>query len=417
MRKIILRERRKLPPFNEPARDLSVLGKPLWLHQRDILAHYTTEEIEVDAISEIGDERVETLIYRENLYFDQPFIADFIARARKLGKACQVAFDLDDPAIAQHAVYLQRGIRRQANAYVADLWYYPYGMDPVVHPLLMQTEPREAGYYHVPTHMSNVYGDLVYQLPTKAFLSIEHWIHILFANVMFGIFSMGARFEQALEKDFRLNLRLLWQAMLERRQLLASSRLVQIGKNCQIDPTAVIQGPTIIGNNVTIGAGALVTNCILGNNVNIAHGCQLMLSVVGDGTFLPFRASLFETVLMEDCMVAQNTCLQMCVVGRGSFIGAGNTFTDFNLVPNIPIRSHFGGQLENTGMPVVGSAVGHNVRLGSGLVIFPARMIESDVILFASSDRRVIDRNINYEDSDHWKLPNPEAAHPRLYPR
>ncbi len=417
MRKIILSDKRKLPPFNEPARDLSVLGKPLWLHQRDILARYTTEEVEADSVSEIGNERLETLVYRENLYFDQPFIDDFIAQARKLGKACQVAFDLDDPAISQHAIFLQRGIRRQGNIYVADLWYYPYGVDPVVRPLLMRTEPREAGYYHVPTHMSNVYGDLVYQLPTKAFLSIEHWIHILFANVMFGIFSIGARFEQALEKDFGLNLRLLWQAMLERRQLLASSRLVQIGKNCQIDPTAVIQGPTIIGNNVTIGAGAMVANCILGNNVNISHGCQLLLSVVGDGTFMPFRASLFESVLMEDCMVAQNTCLQMCVVGRGTFIGAGNTFTDFNLVPHIPIRSHFAGRLENTGMPVVGSAVGHNVRIGSGMIIFPARMIESDVILFASPERRVIDRNINYEDSDHWKLPNPDAAHPHLYPR
>ncbi|MDX9955936.1 MAG: multidrug transporter [Anaerolineae bacterium] len=417
MRKIILRDRRKLSPFNEPARDLSVLGKPLWLHQRDILARYTTEEVEADSLSEIGNERIETLVYRENLYFDQPFIDDFIARAQKLGKACQVAFDLDDPAISRHAIYLQRGIRRQGNVYVADLWYYPYGVDPVVRPLLMHTEPREAGYYHVPTHMSNVYGDLVYQLPTKAFLSIEHWIHILFANVMFGIFSIGARFEQALEKDLGLNLRLLWQAMLERRQLLASTQLVQIGKNCQIDPTAVIQGPTIIGNNVTIGAGALVANCVLGNNVNISHGCQLLLSVVGDGTFMPFRASLFESVLMEDCMVAQNTCLQMCVVGRGTFIGAGNTFTDFNLVPHIPIRSHFAGKLENTGMPVVGSAIGHNVRIGSGMIIFPARMIESDVILFASPDRRVIDRNINYEDSDHWKLPNPDASHPRLYPR
>ena len=67
MRKIILRDKRKLPPFNEPARDLSVLCKPLWLHQRDILARYATEEVEADSLSEIGNERVETLVYRENL--------------------------------------------------------------------------------------------------------------------------------------------------------------------------------------------------------------------------------------------------------------------------------------------------------------------------------------------------------------
>ncbi len=414
MRKIILRDKRKIPPFNEPARELSVLAKPLWLHQRDMLATYTTEEREVDSFNEISHERVETLVYRDNLYFDKPFIDEFIQRARESGKACQAAFELDDPSLVAHALYLQRGIRRQGNHYVADLWYYPYGIDPVVRPLVIRTDPREVGYYHVPTHMSNAYGDLVYQLPTKAFLSIEHWVHILHANVAFGIFSIGARFEQAAEQQIKINLELLWRGMMERKQVLTSSRLVQIGKNCSIDPSAVIQGPSIIGDNVTIGPGAVVANCILGNNVNIQQGCQLFLSVIGDRTFLPFRAAIFMSVLMEDCLIAQNTCIQMCVVGRGSFIGAGNTFTDFNLVPRT-LRTHFGGRLEDTGMPALGGAVGHNVRIGSGMIVFPARMIESDVVLFATPERRVISKNIAYEESDHLALKDGASLHPRLY--
>jgi acetyltransferase-like isoleucine patch superfamily enzyme len=393
------------------------MAKPLWLLQRDVLASYTTEEREVNSITDVDSERVETLVYRDNLYFDQPFIDDFISRARASGKACQVAFELSDPAIAEHALYLQRGIRRQGNYYVADLWYYPYGIERVVRPLVVRTEPREVGFYHVPTHMSNVYGDLVYQLPTKAFLSIEHWVHVLFANVMFGIFAMGARFEQRLDEDFWLNLKLLWQGMWERRQVLTTSTLVQVGKNCEIDPTAVIQGPTIIGDNVTIGAGSVIGNCVIGDNVNISQGCQLMLSVVGAGSFLPFRAALFESVLMENCIVAQNTCLQMCVVGRGSFVGAGNTFTDFNLVSQKPLRSHYAGELEETGMTVLGGAVGHNVRIGSGMIVFPARMIESDVVLVASTDRNIISKNVYYEDSDHHRWANGKQIYPRLYPR
>ena len=116
-------------------------------------------------------------------------------------------------------------------------------------------------------------------------------------------------------------------------------------------------------------------------------------------------------------MVAQNTCLQMCVIGRDSFIGAGNTFTDFLLVDK-PLRSHFAGRLEETGMTALGSAVGHNVRIGAGFIFFPARMVESDVILFASDgERRVIVDNINYEDSDHLKLQNGDKLHPQLYKR
>jgi len=199
--------------------------------------------------------------------------------------------------------------------------------------------------------------------------------------------------------------------------VLTTSTMVQVGKNCEIDPTAIIQGPAVIGDNVTIGAGAVVGNCIIGDNVNISQGCQLMLSVVGSGSFLPFRAALFESVLMENCIVAQNTCLQMCVVGRGSFIGAGNTFTDFNLVSKKQLRSHFAGGLEETGLSVLGGAVGHNVRIGSGMIVFPARMIESDVVLVASEGRRVVSKNVYFEDSDHLKWPAGEKMHPQLYPR
>ena len=141
-----------------------------------------------------------------------------------------------------------------------------------------------------------------------------------------------------------------------------------------------------------------------------------MLSVIGDGSFLPFRTALFMTTMMDSSMVAQNTCLQMCVIGRDSFVGSGSTFTDYNLLPS-PIRALDGtGKLAFANRPVLGGCVGHNCRLGSGLIVFPARTIESDVVLFASPDRHVINRDIYYEDSDHLRLPKADL-HRRLYPR
>ncbi|HHN93895.1 MAG TPA: hypothetical protein ENK17_03930 [Anaerolineae bacterium] len=140
------------------------------------------------------------------------------------------------------------------------------------------------------------------------------------------------------------------------------------------------------------------------------------MSVVSDRCFLPFRASLFMTTMMEDSMVAQNTCLQFCSVGRDTFIGAGNTFTDFNLVPK-PIRAVNGEELGETGMPVLGGCVGNNCFIGSGMVVYPARAIESDVVLFATAERRVIDKNVYYEDSDHFSIRDGDKLHPRNYPR
>ena len=70
--------------------------------------------------------------------------------------------------------------------------------------------------------------------------------------------------------------------------------------------------------------------------MTIDDGCVLMMSTVGNGCFLPFRAALYLTAVMENTIIAQNTCLQMCVIGRNSFVGAGNTFTDFNLIEQKP---------------------------------------------------------------------------------
>jgi carbonic anhydrase/acetyltransferase-like protein (isoleucine patch superfamily) len=418
LRRLVIRDTRKIAPFNEEARELRILNKRLWLYQRDVLAAYTREEREISSIEAMPDDRVETIVYRDNLFFDQAFIDHFLQRARRLGKACRVAFSPNDPAIKTHALPLQSGIHSErgfteGELFVADLWYFPYGRETKVRPLVIDTLSKELGYYNVPKYMAPNQGDLTYQVPRRAFLSIEHWIHVFLANTTFGVFAEGARLEEKLERA-RFKLGLLWQAFVERESVLRNSTLVKIGRDVRIDPSAVINGPTTIGDNVSIGPGAVVDNCVIGSNVSIAQGCHVMLSVVGDGCFLPFRASLFMTTLMENSMVAQNTCLQMCVVGRDSFIGAGSTFTDFNLVPR-PIKTFFKDQLVEINLPVIGGCVGHNCRLGSGLIIFPARTIESDVLLVGSRAERVLTHNVSYKDSDHWKLPNGAELHPPAY--
>jgi hypothetical protein len=49
------------------------------------------------------------------------------------------------------------------------------------------------------------------------------------------------------------------------------------------------------------------------------------------------------------------------------------------------------------------------------MIIYPARAIESDVVLVAQG-HRIIDRDVRYEDSDHHKMKD-AGKHQRLYPR
>lgn len=416
MLKIILQDPHHLIPFNERARDLRIFNSPLWLLQRDVLGPYAQREVEIPLGADLPKVDEECIVYRDNLLFDAEYLSGFLAMARRKGTACRAAFTLEDAAFREHALPLSISYTRDGDFYLADLWYYPDGIAPYAVPLVVPTETIEAGYYHVPTYMAYEQGDLVFQVPKLSLLAIDSWVHIFVADVVYGLFTRGARFEQRLDQDVLFKLGVLLTAMYEGKQVLDCSEVVKIGRNCTIDPSAIIHGPTTIGDNVTIGAGAVIENCIIGDNVNIGQGCQLMLSVVGDGAFLPFRASLFMTTIMDNSMVAQNTCLQMCVIGRNTFIGAGCTFADYNLLPS-PIRALDGH--ENLGFanrPVLGGCVGHNCRIGAGIVIFPARTIESDVVLFATKEQRVLEKSVTYEDSDHHRL-RFANLHPRLYPR
>jgi carbonic anhydrase/acetyltransferase-like protein (isoleucine patch superfamily) len=416
MLKIILQAPHPISPFNEPARDLRIQNVPLWLWQRNLLAPHVTREMEIPANARLPLLREPMLVYRDNLFFDEFYINEFVSLAQKRRRPVRAAFSIDDPAFREHALPLSSSYTPAGNLYLADLWYFPNGPEADVDPLVIDMQAREVGYYHVPSYMAGERGDLVYQVPLRAMMAIDCWTHVFIADGVFGLFARGARFENKLKTDLGFKLELLSTAVFEGRQLLECSKLVQIGKNCVIDPHAVIHGPTTIGDNVTVGAGAVIENCIIGNNVNVSQDVQLMLSVIGDGTFLPFRAALFMTTIMDNSMVAQNTCLQMCVVGRNTFIGAGSTFTDYNLIP-APIKALDGrDELKVTNRPVLGGAVGHNCRLGAGMIIYPARTIESDVVLAASKERRVIDKDVKYEDSDHHKMRN-SHLHKHLYPR
>jgi carbonic anhydrase/acetyltransferase-like protein (isoleucine patch superfamily) len=401
MLKVILKAPAPIHPFCEPARDLRIQNTPLWLWQRQLLAPYCDREIELAQDSVPPPTSEPTLAYRDNLFFDAPFLAEFVSEARKRNRAVRAAFSAADSAFREHALPLATSYTRVDDLFLADLWYYPNGLVADAEPLIVDLQAREIGYYHVPTYMADKSGDLVFQVPRRALLAIDSWVHVLMADIVFGLFARGARFEHRLEHDLGFRLGILARALYEGRHVLECSELVQIGRNCTIDPTAVLHGPTIIGDNVTINAGVVIDNCIIGSNVNISQGVQLMLCVVGDGTFLPFRSSLFMTTVMENSMIAQNTCMQLCVIGRNTFVGAGSTFTDYNLV-SIPLRARDGhGSLGTSNRPVMGAAIGHNCRLGSGLIVFPSRTIESDVVIVGP---RLIDHDVRFEDSDHHRL-------------
>jgi carbonic anhydrase/acetyltransferase-like protein (isoleucine patch superfamily) len=443
-----------LAPFNEPARNLTVIGagrQPMFLkiHQKEVTARVLGPTPVEEDLNDILDLRSalsrrrdgvspndEVFVYRDNIFFDEEFLQFFLTAARNLGQPCQAVLPGDDLAWLRYTIplsSLKRVDPQNGPAYYpVQIWYFPKGWaDPNQWvPLAVPSGYIEKGYYNIPDSMTNIKvdaleegeihkeQDLTHYLTERTCSVIESWVHLFNCTVPMGVFSHGSRFEESITRHNFMALKLLFQAVLEQKQILSSSSVVEIGAGTQVHPSAILLGPTKIGRNCDIGPGAIIDNCVIGDNVTIAQGCQLMLSVVGNNCFLPFRGALFMTTLMENTIVAQNTCLQMCVIGRNSFIGAGTTFTDFNLLPS-PIRAlNYRGEYDDIRQPVIGGCIGHNCRIGAGMIIYPARTVESDTILTASPDRRVIMKGISYEQSDHHPLPTRiSALHKRLYQR
>ena len=173
MLKIILNAPNVIMPFCEPARELRLQNAPLWLWQRNLLAPYVTREMELKKGMSMPPVREPTLVYRDNLFFDEPYIRTFLAEAKKRRRAVRAAFSADDPAFKEHALPLSTSYTPAGSIYLADLWYYPNGPVADVDPLVIDLQSREIGYYHVPTYMADQSGDLLFHVPLRSLIAID----------------------------------------------------------------------------------------------------------------------------------------------------------------------------------------------------------------------------------------------------
>jgi carbonic anhydrase/acetyltransferase-like protein (isoleucine patch superfamily) len=417
MRKIIVRKPNHVAPFNEPARALRVLNKPLWQWQQDLLAPYVNEQIIVDDPRNGPRDNVETLIHAENLWFDEAFLSYFIRQARLKGRPARAALQADEPPFMQHGLKaLSKSYTQRADYYYLDLWYFPNGVTDQVEALTVPSDVRSVSFHHIPVPTSGKghRKETYWSVPARAVVPVDSWVHVLLINVIMGLGGQIEAFNQAaLQGNFKSRAR--WRSFVERKPAEQTSMYVHVGRDCKIDPTAVIQGPVWIGDHVTIGPGCVITNSIIGDNVTMLHSNHFDRCVIGDDCFFPWGAGAYMSIYMEGSSSGQSSAIEMSVIGRNTFIGAGTILTDYNLLP-LPLKTVSDGHLAELGLPMLGGCVGHNCRIGSGLVMYPGRTVESDVVLMASSTRRVIAKNISYEESDHHYIHTGDL-HQRRYTR
>ncbi len=131
---------------------------------------------------------------------------------------------------------------------------------------------------------------------------------------------------------------------------------VKIGKNSRIGPNCLIRPYTSIGDNCHIGNAVEVKNSIIMDSSNTPH-----LNYVGDS-----------------------------IIGENSNLGAG-TITANLRHDRGNIKVEIKGKLEDSGRHKLGAIIGHNVKTGINVSIYPGRKIGSGSLVGPGV---VIDRNV-----------------------
>ena len=109
--------------------------------------------------------------------------------------------------------------------------------------------------------------------------------------------------------------------------------------------------------------------------------------------------------VMNDSII--NTDIRFSIVGSYSFLGAGSIVTDCVLKNtdqgrnadqgepkiNFPmVKVLAGKEIINSGYYVLGPAIGNRVKIGSGVIIYPGRMIKPDSIILPEQGYNIVDK-------------------------
>ena len=114
---------------------------------------------------------------------------------------------------------------------MVDMWYFPKGFTKEILPIAIDSEAEPRGFYSVPDFMAqDKVEQLTHYLPKYGLLSIESWVHIFYASVIFGVFTRGYRFEERIKHHNFIALKLLWRGIIEHNQVLTTIRSRQSGQ-------------------------------------------------------------------------------------------------------------------------------------------------------------------------------------------
>jgi hypothetical protein len=361
----IVQSNKKLEPFGDSPRDCLIANRKLSEIQRQVLQSLGMELKAIPDAAQIEDPD-EHIVLGDSLFFTKELMKEFVYRSRRL-KSCTTCA-LKPGLVTLHSIVATQDVKIRADRVEYDLRYTPAQRlrgEPV--PVVIDPE-QFSQVVPMPEH---VRGSQPYRLPLTdtLLIQVDHWTNLWAANIATRLAEV-ARLMKA-PKLKLLGLALKARSLNKWRVL---HQVNKIGKNCDIHPTAYIEGSTI-GDNIIIGAGSVVRLSVIGDGSAIGSNVTIESSILGEECTINSGCTVFFSVLYPRT-VSSSRLLLMSTCGSDTFISDLAGLADFRF-DGKRIEVMKNGVPVNTGVLNLGSCLGHGVYLAGSCGVAPATAIPS----------------------------------------
>lgn len=157
--------------------------------------------------------------------------------------------------------------------------------------------------------------------------------------------------------------------------LNAEVTTTMISKNSSIAETAIVKGPCVIEDDVSVDDFSKIVGPIyIGKNTKIGTSSLVRHSMMGDHTNIGFNCEIARSFFMGKTRIAHLDVILDSIIGQDCWLG-GLVGTTNVLLNEQTIRYKIGDRLVSTGLGNFGSVIGHNCAIGAGTIILPGRFV------------------------------------------
>jgi acetyltransferase-like isoleucine patch superfamily enzyme len=358
----IVATHKTLQPFGEHPRECLVGNVSLQRVQQEALTQAGLDPVRVESVSAIRDDHPHVIL-EDRLFFTPELIEQFVVQSGAQGKSTRCA--MQPGPVTDTTAAATQGVPMTEGAFVYDLRFEPAARLRGAPALVILNPEQDYAPLPVSRHMTPLLEPVV-PISDLLLIRVDHWVNLWAANLSVLVAEIAR-----LRKN---KLRLLGLALrarsLNKWNVLRANNV--IGHNCDIHPTAYIEGSRI-GDGTRIGAGAVVRGSLIGTGSRILNRATVELSILGEGVHIMNGCTAQFAVLYPGHLTMSNL-VSLSICGRDTFLGDGATLADFRF-DGRSVSVLKDGESIDSGITFLGGCLGHGAYLGAGCILAPGRAI------------------------------------------